>query len=347
MAFVDIDATPIGDVVIIRAGNLYMQYNRKRGFNEGTRQFGNRVVIVSAKDYLSVSQLEAGLAIGISGASKRFAYPNFDDTGYDLVIEVCDQVYGPPDYVRISIHLANGIQSSQCAFTLPALTGAPTLAPTPAPTLAPTTSVQPSNAPTQSPSDQPSQTPTQSPTTSPTTPAPTLPCRDQEGLVRVSNRLGGRTCQWVAAQKEWKAYLCREGYEAYEQCKITCNSCNAKKTKTEPDNQVPLTCEDSTKLFFLNEKIGGRPCSWLARNPGWQSQLCVPDEDAYHTCPETCGKCTDDCEDTHGKSFYVNRKRGYQDCAWLSEHREWLPVLCYPGHRAYHYCMESCDSCNR
>jgi Gametolysin peptidase M11 len=213
MAFVDIDATPLGEVVVIRAGNLYMQYNRRRSFNEGTRQFGNRVVIVSAKDHLSVSQLEAGVAIGISGASKIFAYPDFDDTGYNLVIEVCDQVYGPPDYVHISIHLADGIQSSQCAFTLPPLTRAPTVAPT--------TSVQPSNAPTKSPSDQPSQTRTQSPTTSPT------------------------------------------------------------------------------------------------------------------------------CEDIPGKSFHVNRKRGYQDCAWLSARPMWKPLLCEPGHRAYHYCKESCNSCKR
>ena len=207
MAFVDIDATPLGDVVVIRAGNLYMQYNRRRSFNEGTRELGNQVVIVSAKDHLSVSELEAGVAVGISGASKRFAYPNFDDTGFNLVIEVCDQVYGPPDYVHISIHLADGIQSPLCAFTLPPLTRAPTVAPT--------TSVQPSNAPTQPPSDQPSNTPTQSPTTSPTTsPAPTVTCRDQEGFIPVSNWLGGRTCQWIAAQKGWKAYLCQEGYAA-------------------------------------------------------------------------------------------------------------------------------------
>jgi hypothetical protein len=43
----------------------------------------------------------------------------------------------------------------------------------------------------------------------------------------------------------------------------------------------------------------------------------------------------------------VNRKRGYKDCAWLATHPMWQPLLCKPGHRAYQYCSESCNSCNR
>lgn len=360
MAFVDFDVTPLGEVVIIRAGNLYMQYNRQRSFNVGTRELRDRVVIVSAKDARSISNLEAGVAIGFHayGTQPSFVYPNFDDTGFNLVIQVCNQVYGPPDYVHISIHLDDGIQSSLCGLTLSPPTSPPSVAlatsvqPTNAPT--PKPSAPPSKAPTPSPTVPPSKTPTQSPTSSPapstsptTSPAPTVMCRDQEGLIPVSSALGRRTCAWIAARKVWKDFLCQDGYEAHEQCKVTCNSCDAPKPVTRPLDEVPLICEDSNKIFFMNEQLGSGRCSSLARNPGWRSRLCVPEEVAYHMCPETCGKCTDDCKDKPGRIFLVNQKRGYKDCAWLAARPMWQPLLCKPGHRAYEDCSESCNSCDR
>lgn len=114
VAFVDYNRTPKGDVVIIRVGNLYAQYNRARDFNKGSREYRNRVVIVSVSTTgSSLSKLEAALANNI--AVSTFSYPNYDDSGYSLVFKVCNQVRGPPiDYVHLSIHLDNGIQFPAC-----------------------------------------------------------------------------------------------------------------------------------------------------------------------------------------------------------------------------------------
>jgi hypothetical protein len=172
-------------------------------------------------------------------------------------------------------------------------------------------------------------------------------CRDQEGLIPVNRLLGPRTCAWIASDKVWKDFLCQDGYEAYEKCKVTCNSCNAPKPVPRPLEEMPLKCEDSNKMFFMNEQLGSGRCISLARNPDLRSRLCVPEEVAYHMCPETCGKCTDDCKDKPGRSFLVNRKRGYKDCAWLATHPMWQPLLCKPGHSAYQDCSETCNSCNR
>lgn len=111
VAFVDYNVTSQGDVVLIKVGNLYAQYNRARDFNAGTREYANRVVIVSSSQS-SLSNLEAALANNI--AVSTFTYPNFDDTPYDLIFKVCDQVQGPVDYVQLSIHLNDGVQSSAC-----------------------------------------------------------------------------------------------------------------------------------------------------------------------------------------------------------------------------------------
>jgi hypothetical protein len=81
-------------VVPIRAGSLCVKYNQRRSFNAGSRELGDRVIVVSVKQHCSVSTLQAGVAVDVS-ASSTFANPDFDDTGFDLAKEVCDQVCGP------------------------------------------------------------------------------------------------------------------------------------------------------------------------------------------------------------------------------------------------------------
>jgi hypothetical protein len=129
VAFVDYDATAVSEVVLIRVGNLFLQYNRARDFNEDTQEYANRVVVVSIPDPVSTStHLEAALAQNI--AISTFAYPNFDDTGHDLIFKVCNQVEGPRfDFVHVSIHLADGTQSSTCSQPLPALAQTPSDSP--------------------------------------------------------------------------------------------------------------------------------------------------------------------------------------------------------------------------
>ena len=119
VAFVDYNVTDPSDAVLIQVGNLFLQYNRARDFNEATREYANRVVIVSSPDPSSTwSRLEAALANNI--AISTFTYPNFDGTGHDLIFKVCNQVEGPRlDFVHLSIHVNDAIQSSTCDRPLP------------------------------------------------------------------------------------------------------------------------------------------------------------------------------------------------------------------------------------
>jgi hypothetical protein len=129
VAFVDYNVTAPGDVVLIQVGNLFLQYNRARDFNEGTREYANRVVIVSSPDPGSTrTRLEAALANNI--AISTFAYPNFDGTGNDLVFKVCKQVEGPRfDFIHLSIHVNDAVQSSTCDRPLPVVSQSPSVSP--------------------------------------------------------------------------------------------------------------------------------------------------------------------------------------------------------------------------
>ena len=55
--------------------------------------------------------------------------------------------------------------------------------------------------------------------------------------------------------------------------------------------------------------------------------------------------CRDTCNDST-ETFFVTRALPAQECDWLKVRRQWLPVLCYPTHPAYHICGETCDSCD-
>ena len=128
-------------------------------------------------------------------------------------------------------------------------------------------------------------------------------CEDTTDLVPVSSRHGNRTCAWIGGHMSWKTYLCREGYEAFEQCQETCNSCDSQVTNPEPND----SCEDSKKMFYVDKRLGHMRCyffgQFLSRNPQLKPKFCAPDQNAYDECPDTCGKCTDSCEDQPDKYF--------------------------------------------
>uniref|UniRef100_A0A7S3DSF8 Uncharacterized protein n=1 Tax=Entomoneis paludosa TaxID=265537 RepID=A0A7S3DSF8_9STRA len=112
------------------------------------------------------------------------------------------------------------------------------------------------------------------------------------------------------------------------------------------DSAVVDFCDDDfTKEFLVEDIMAYRDCSWLERNPDQKSKLCKNSHEAYHLCSETCGKCSDNCEDDEGK-FYVNSFHRMQDCEWLSSKPYWQDRLCYSGHRAFELCHESCDRCD-
>lgn len=97
------------DVVLMRAGNLYLHYNRAKGYNSDTPSaYKDRVVVTESPGALEVSNFVAALSKGQS-----YFYPNF--SGYNsLVIEVCDQMTGAYDYAVVSMYIQDGIQKSIC-----------------------------------------------------------------------------------------------------------------------------------------------------------------------------------------------------------------------------------------
>jgi hypothetical protein len=180
------------DIVLLRVGPYYIQYNRAKGINIDTGMNADLVTVTYAKDDSSDSEAIAGLAAG-----QQVELPGYRRTGFSLVIEVCElgtfdgsasssavsitksasgrssNSLSSFDYAWVSIYLDNGEQQSQCdrvdSPTVPDVAAV-----TPKPSLRPTTS-PPSAIPTSEPTLQPSSQPTRSPTQSPSESSATAP----------------------------------------------------------------------------------------------------------------------------------------------------------------------------
>lgn len=132
------------DVVLIKVGNLYIQYNKAKGYNMDA-DMPDLVTITEATSFDDVSDRLAALAEG-----ERYAYASFDKFNNTLIIEVCSllpfSAGNQMDYGIVSIYLDNGVQKSACNTTY---TSQPTVAPSSLPTGAPATLMEstPTSAP--------------------------------------------------------------------------------------------------------------------------------------------------------------------------------------------------------
>jgi hypothetical protein len=97
------------DAVLVRVGNLYIQYNRAKGYNAETNANQDKVTITEAEGSDQVSYALAGLSVGES-----YAYPNFENSAHDLIIEVCAMGELSFDYALLSIYSNYGFQTSVC-----------------------------------------------------------------------------------------------------------------------------------------------------------------------------------------------------------------------------------------
>ena len=123
------------DVVLMRVGPYYIQYNRAKGLNIDTGLHNDKVSSTYAKDHFSDWEAIVGLS---EGQTTRM--PNYRNTGYALVVEVCEfgsaggqtstpsvytiakqAIFGesgassaPFDFAWVSIYLDDGVQESQC-----------------------------------------------------------------------------------------------------------------------------------------------------------------------------------------------------------------------------------------
>lgn len=115
----------------------------------------------------------------------------------------------------------------------------------------------------------------------------------------------------------------------------------------------PFACDDDRSRRFFT-KIGStdienysEPCVWLAARPEEQATFCAPDHFslAFFICRETCGACTDTCEDTADGSFVYN---GFtRDCLWLSLRNAVQDEVCEDlTSNAATACPETCNVCD-
>jgi len=354
--FGDYNLTSPYDNVLVNVGRtsprLFMQYNRASGINSGTRERTDQVVIVgdagSPKDSSGLqSWIVGGIALNSEETKRGLRYSDFHRSGSALVIQVCEQVSGPPDLVRLSIHLDDGVQESTCNSVL---------------TKQPCDDNKEASffvkeigkdqhcgwlarnmdrwkdklcVPGREAYDYCAET--------------CGKCRDdcedtQDVTFYVNDGQGHQDCEWLSSRYSWQERLCHEGHDAYRLCPDSCDICDG-----GIDWSVASTCDDDTQATFLVEEIGDyRPCRWLARNfDKWADKVCVSGHEAFDLCEETCGKCEDDCEDTPSITFYVSDEEGEHDCEWLSTRPPWQKRLCSEGHDAYTLCREACHVCDR
>jgi hypothetical protein len=108
-AFVDYDKTQQSEYVVVQVGdNLYMQYNRAKGFNRDTEEKADMLTLSTKTD--GGTDLVAGLDLD----SNTYIVAGFQGSDQDLLIEVCQVGAGngvdQPDYMLVSV----GIGPSLC-----------------------------------------------------------------------------------------------------------------------------------------------------------------------------------------------------------------------------------------
>jgi hypothetical protein len=189
-------------------------------------------------------------------------------------------------------------------------------------------------------------------------------CEDSSDNVLVNGVY--RNCLYISLRQDLRVEQCQPGLPAYTKCQETCNACAGGtpltlKPTSPPvvrDNGVtpsPLiptlspqlrsSCDDSFfDTFYVEDIKQDQYCIWLRARPEYVAKLCVAGHAsrARQVCPETCGVCTDSCEDSETK-FDIGGKR--RDCLWLSLRISEQVKNCNAKHEAWFHCRETCENC--
>jgi hypothetical protein len=107
-------------------------------------------------------------------------------------------------------------------------------------------------------------------------------------------------------------------------------------------------CEDDLTYLFSVDESRTRGCFWLSKRPSQQKTLCTGDIKAK--CAETCGACSDNCDDDPDAKieFEVpDGKTNTNTCEWLKKHIVVWPLNCKAGSEAYEKCKDTCNSCGK
>jgi hypothetical protein len=127
-------------------------------------------------------------------------------------------------------------------------------------------------------------------------------------------------------------------------CPETCDKCDGKAPIVVSPTPAPY-CDDDPKGNFFAPTTGKRePCIWLQDRPFLIPQLCAKGSEARTVCRETCGSCSDMCEDTAG---FFSLQGVFRDCEWLRIRPRVQRVVCIPGVDVYEFvCPETCGTCD-
>jgi hypothetical protein len=289
--------------VLIRVKNLILQYNKIGTINRDT---------IEKRDKVVVTETSGSNARSLSLAGLDVLDHTFTSTE-GIVVYICDHVQpsNELDYFVVSIHKTTQPNSCSPSKSSP-IPSQVTPAPTPRitsviPTLAPYRSLtqKPISPTTQPITRAPIRMPTPDPTTYPTKPPTPLPTFSPT----------------TSAPIPWPTF---PPFEAW-------------------DNQDSKCDDDIHEAFFVNEVIGWERCSWLVTRPTWQLLLCHPESPAYYICEETCGRCVDDCHDSGGSFYYLQKRRS---CAWLSIRWYLYDIVCNQSQEARRACPETCGVCD-
>jgi hypothetical protein len=182
-----------------------------------------------------------------------------------------------------------------------------------------------------------------------------------------------RNCQWLNLRPALLTQECRLGKDAWTYCRETCGNCIPFPTIAPSKSRSPLvtptpsptvalvpatpqpsnaknkydTCDDNRfGTFFVSETNQGEPCRWLWSRPEMKLIYCSASHPsgAYNVCEETCGKCSDTCEDDNTISFTAAGKPG-KNCAYIAVRNNLIDTMCIEGADAYVLCRETCNSC--
>jgi hypothetical protein len=121
-AFVDYDKTQQGEYVIaeVGIGNLYMQYNRAKGFNRDTEEKADMLTISTKTD--EGTDLVAGLDLD----SNTYLVAGFEGSDQDILIEVCHVGVGngadQPDYMIVSVGIGPSLCGQEYTPSIPSPT---------------------------------------------------------------------------------------------------------------------------------------------------------------------------------------------------------------------------------
>mmetsp|Transcript_10951 Transcript_10951/g.18152 ORF Transcript_10951/g.18152 Transcript_10951/m.18152 type:complete len:732 (-) Transcript_10951:95-2290(-) len=372
---VDYQLTHVDEYVVIKVGDLYIQYNRAKGMNFQTLEMQNQVTIV--EDRPKSSELLAGID-GRFVDSKFYSQENYGENGETLYIAVCGEHLGnnvtTPDMMYISIGLDaiecyNPVMSTPIKLPVPSLPKAPSSAPST------------------------STSPTETPSPSWIKPDRGEACDDNmfESFY-VGETLGEQNCQWLQESRWYQTLLCVPGLPAHNVCAETCGKCS---DDCEDDDRAifsynqtfttcsllrqadpstweticneeegavdhcletcnscpsaidnPESCDDSQDQIYRVEGVGNRRCAWLAQPPQSRARekFCKPDNPVFHICAETCGKCFDNCHDDATARFLYNAKP--RTCQWLSSKPLQWKAACGNREDIRTACKDTCENCD-